>query len=215
MQRRELKTAVLGALAALVPHAAAAQDPKVPPAPPVAGQTPIALLTTGFDYTRPEIAARLARDGEGELIGWDMVEEDPLPYAVAGAGTDRVRAMVELLPDASPVTLMPVRVDPADPISLAKGLAFASRTPATTVLVPMWSSSTEDWETFRHAAAHFATLRLVAPLCPDRPAERGFAVYPRDLGLPNAVTAPPDAGDPAAALMAEVLRRPCVEPDKR
>jgi len=215
MHTRELKTAVLGALAALVPHAAPAQDPKVPPAPPVAGRTPIALLTTGFDYARPEIAARLARDGEGELIGWDAVEEDPLPYAVAGAETDRVLAMVRLLPDEAPVSLMPVRVDPADPISLAKGLAFASRTPARTVLVPMWSSSPEDWETFRQAAAHFATLRLVAPLCPDRPMETGFAVYPRDFRLPNAVIAPPDAGDPASALIADVLRRPCDEPDKR
>jgi len=49
--------------------AALAQEKK-PPLPP--GRDPggvaIALVTTGIDYTVPEVAQRLARDGEGELI---------------------------------------------------------------------------------------------------------------------------------------------------
>ncbi len=44
------------------------------------------LLTRGLDYTRPEIAKLLARDGEGELIGWDFVDNDNRPF-VKGADT--------------------------------------------------------------------------------------------------------------------------------
>ena len=61
--------------------AALAQEKK-PPLPP--GRDPggmaIALVTTGIDYTVPEVAQRLARDGEGELIGWDLEDQDRKPF---------------------------------------------------------------------------------------------------------------------------------------
>src|SRR4029079_9055021 len=73
-RRREmrLRAAILSVLAAAVlTLATQAQEakPRVPPgrAP---GGVAIALISTGIDYTIPEIAQRLARDGEGELVGW-------------------------------------------------------------------------------------------------------------------------------------------------
>src|SRR5215813_6387373 len=56
--------------------------PKKPPVPP--GRDPggvaVALIGTGIDYTLPQVASRLARDGEGELIGWDLQDEDRRPF---------------------------------------------------------------------------------------------------------------------------------------
>ena len=92
-----------------------AADPKVPPASPAEDRRPIAILTTGFDYTRAEIAARLARDGEGEIIAWDVPGDDRFPFATAG-DTELMMALVNLLPAAAPVSLLPIKIDPDDPV---------------------------------------------------------------------------------------------------
>jgi hypothetical protein len=62
--------------------ALAAEPAKKPPVPPGVdpGGVLIALIGEGIDYTMPAIAARLARDGEGELIGWDFADNDRRPY---------------------------------------------------------------------------------------------------------------------------------------
>ncbi len=183
----------------------------MPPAVESGNRVPIAILTAGFDYTRPEIAARLARDGEGEIIAWDVVGEDRFPFDPAG-DTDLMVALTAQLPDAAPVSLLAVKVNAADPVSLAKGLAFVARTPARTVLVPMWSDTRKAWEVFGQAAAHFSNLRVIMRACPDLPAEGGAAVYPRDLKLAPSDGGAAAADDPARPLFAylEILacRRP-------
>jgi hypothetical protein len=194
--------------------AASAGDPKVPPGPAEIRE-PVAILTSGLDYTRPELAAHLARDGEGELIGWDIPGEDRFPYAATGGDTDLMRALVERLPSPSPLALLPVRIDAAVPLSVAQGLAFVGRTPARIVLVPLWSANRADWEPFRQAALHFSALRIVVPACADRPSDGTSPVYPRDLGVPNIVTAPSGADDPAAPLIDHVAGLPCLEPNAR
>lgn len=189
---------------------AIAADPKVPPAGPAEDRLPVAILTTGFDYTRPEIAARLARDGEGEIIAWDVPGNDRFPYDKAG-DTELLTALVNLLPASAPVALLPVQVDLDDPGSLAKGLAFIARTPARTVIVPLWTSNRETWSVFADAAAHFTNLRIVVRGCPDLAASPESQVYPRDLQLPNLGTATTES-DPSAPLQAYVAALPCLRP---
>lgn len=202
----------LGTTLLLAASGASAADPKVPPAVESGNRVPIAILTAGFDYTRPEIAARLARDGEGEIIAWDVVGEDRFPSDAAG-DTELMTALVSQLPEAAPVSLLAVKVNAADPVSLAKGLAFVARTPALTVLVPMWSDTREAWEVFGQAAAHFSKLRVIVRGCPDLPAESGAAVYPRDLKLaPSDGVAAADADDPARPLFAYVETLACRRP---
>lgn len=58
-------------------------DPVVKPSVPVGidpGGVLIALIGEGIDYTNPDITKHLARDGEGELIGWDFIDGDRRPY---------------------------------------------------------------------------------------------------------------------------------------
>jgi hypothetical protein len=123
----------LAVLAVLLAAATATQaqtlpvKPPVPPGAPTRGPA-VALLTTGIDYRRPEIARRLARDGEGDLIGFDTIDRDPRPFGEDAAAN----RLVEL----SPALIVPIRVAPADPAMLAAALAFVRRTPARMVVVP-------------------------------------------------------------------------------
>src|SRR5262245_31164734 len=120
---------------------------KKPPMPP--GRDPggvaIALIATGIDYTLPQVAQHLARDGEGELIGWDLADQDRKPFDKS-RGTTRPEwggdgtLIASLLSGTRGVRLVPVRVDPADPASLARAIAFVAQTPARVALLPIWGT---------------------------------------------------------------------------
>jgi hypothetical protein len=201
------RAAVVLALA-LAGGPAAAADPKVPPAVETGNRVAIGIITRGFDYTRTELARLLARDGEGEVIAWDVPGEDRFPYDAEG-DTGLVADIAAQLRAGAPVSLLAVKADPEDPVSLAKALAFLARTPATTVIVPMWSSQRSEWEPFEKAARHFNALKIVVRSCPDLPLNSETAVYPRDLALPNASLSPAGENDPVAAVLAYVAGLPC------
>lgn len=107
---------------------ASAEKPPVAPGVPLAGPAVI-MLTTGIDYTKPSVARKLARDGEGDLVGWDAVDRDRRPY---GTDPDQSR-LVEI----APVRVMPVRVNVDDPASLVEAAAFVRRTASRVVVVPL------------------------------------------------------------------------------
>jgi hypothetical protein len=174
------------------PTAAQEKDPKVPPGRDPGGVA-VALFTSGIDYTIPEIAGRLARDGEGEIIAWDFIDNDNRPFEVAGGQTlpnrggdasDLVAHMANAAAHSG-VRIVAVRVDPADPGTLARAVAFVARTPARVVGVPMWSDRAEDWELFRQAASHFTQLLfVVAAGDGGRDIDRE-PVWPAAFKLPN------------------------------
>jgi hypothetical protein len=161
-------TALVGLVLTAFAAAAQGKDPKVPPGRDPGGVA-VALLSSGIDYTVPEIAGRLARDGEGEIIAWDFIDNDNRPFDVTGWQTPANRGgeaadVAAHLANAaahSGVRIVSVRVDPADPATLARAVAFVARTPARVVAVPMWSDRAEDWELFRQAASHFTELLFV------------------------------------------------------
>src|SRR5262249_36931844 len=174
---------------------AAARKPPLPPGRDPGGVA-IALLTTGIDYTLPEVAQVLARDGEGELIGRDVADDDNRPRAVelearanwGGDGTALAKAL------GSPGRrLVPVRISPGDPISLARAVAFVAQTPARIVVVPMWSAAKSDWEPFRQAAVRFRDLLFILAAGDEGRDIDAEPVWPAAFGLANAlvVTAPP------------------------
>ncbi|MEQ8823098.1 MAG: hypothetical protein RIC14_01855 [Filomicrobium sp.] len=108
--------------------AQAAKDPPITPGLDPGGPA-IALISDGVDYTDPEISKRLARDGEGEPIAFDLVDGDVRPYAPAETsdGTNAAKALLTAHPRAR---LVVARVDPQDATSIAKAMVFISRTPA-------------------------------------------------------------------------------------
>ena len=146
-------------LAAISLAQSPAAKPKLPPGVDPGGAV-IGLITTGIDYTRPEIERCLARDGEGELIGWDIVDRDRLPYkrqtTPAQPSDD---ALFNSLP-CGKVRVVPVRVDPTNAVTLGKAMAFLAATTARVVVLPV-ESQPVDWAPLIAAAMQFPTLLLV------------------------------------------------------
>jgi len=166
---------------------------KKPPLPP--GRDPggiaIALLTTGIDYTSASVARGLARDGEGELIGFDLVDGDNRPFGDNRAqtrphwGGEGTTLAINILDPTIGARLVPVRVDPRDPTSLARAVAFIARTPARIVAVPMWGPRKEDWQPFRQAVEHFRQLLFVVAAGDDGKDLDTASAYPAAFALPN------------------------------
>jgi hypothetical protein len=156
------------------------------------GGTAIALIATGIDYTHPEIRDRLARDGEGEIIGYDLIDNDNRPYAATSLPENHDGAVDTLLARRILSTyrharLVPVRVDPKDKIMLARALAFTATTPARIVAVPLWGESRETWEFFQQAADQVPDHLLILPAGGADAVAQGREQFPAALNLKGAL----------------------------
>jgi len=164
----------------------------------------------------------LARDGEGELIGWDLEDKDRKPFDKSKGGTRPEwggdgTLVASLLLSTQAARLIPVRVDPGDPASLARALAFVALTACSCRGAADVGTTRADWEPLPPGGD---TLQGRADHRAERE-ERG-GVYPAALGLDNALavehgTASADAvgfgggmqrlsGAPLAAAAAEKRR---------
>jgi hypothetical protein len=189
---RHARQVSLCAAALVLASAALAQTakPSLPPGRDPGGVA-VAVMTTGVDYTAPPVALRLARDGEGELIGYDLLDNDNRPFGrdreqtPASAGGDGTRLAADLADPTIGARLVPVRVDPRNPASLARAVAFISHTPARIVVVPMWSPRKEDWLAFGDAAEKSPQLLFVVAAGDGGQDIDKEPVYPAALGLPN------------------------------
>ena len=193
--------AVLLLLAGLPAGGAQPLEPAVPraakpPAPP--GRDPgglaVALFARGVDYTHPELAPRLARDGEGELIGWDFVDGDRRPYAPARSeaypALDDATALAIAIA-AGEHRIVPLRVDPRRPESLGRAVAFTALTPARLVAVPLAGVTAADWQFFARAAERSPHLLFFIPAGDEGKDLDREPRYPAALKLANALVVTP------------------------
>ena len=132
----------------------APRKPPVPPGPPTRGFA-VALLSDGIDYTRPGIAAKLARDGEGEIVGWDVVDDDRRPFLRDGPAT----RMVEI----APVLVAPYRLETASVASWTKALQALARSPARVAVLAV---TTVDLARIDGVPVAMAALRDVLFIVP-------------------------------------------------
>lgn len=107
------------------------KKPPIPAGAPTRGVA-VALLSAGIDYTRPGIAGKLARDGEGVVIGWDAIDGDARPFLRDGPAT----RLVEI----APTLVAPFRLDLTSQVSWQRTLAVLIRTPARVAVVAALSS---------------------------------------------------------------------------
>lgn len=188
-------------LASLAATSPAAAKPRVPIGTDPGGSA-IAIIGSGVDYTRPEIAARLARDGEGELVGWDSRDTDRAPYeppaatGAPGPGT----AAASLLITETRATRLVVLAPKPDAVSLGQAAYFVLRSPARIALVTLSSTNAEDWKHLAEVARRAPHLLLVASAGDDGADLDKTPRYPASLGLDNVlvVTASGEAGKPLA-----------------
>lgn len=157
--RRAGKAVILSVLAICMAWpgvAASSDDPRLAPGRDPGGFA-VAILAGGFDYTKPELAAVLARDGEGEAIAWDAVDEDARPFEADGHGTHDALAVA----GNGGVRIVQVRIARSDGASLARGIAFAVQTPARIVFVPHVAQDAEGHTLLTAAAKKFAHVLFV------------------------------------------------------
>lgn len=189
-----LVAALLSGALASVAHAG---DPAVPPGRDQGG-IPVAIIGPGFDYTSAAIAARLARDGEGEITGYDYIDDDRQPFVRDSRGQDMAEIVIGEGPTASLILL---RADHEDVLSLSRALLFAGKSPARIVLL---EGPPRDYKAIRAlaSAARYFHDRLFVLAAGDqqRDLDNEGASVLRDL--PNVVivagaaadgSSPPDA----------------------
>lgn len=142
----------------LLTASAQANEPPVPPGSDPGGPA-IAVIGEGIDYTVPEVAAKLARDGEGDPIAWDFVDNDIRPY-IAGGLTSDVRALTQLTPS---FRLVIVREAAGDKVAVGRMIAFTVQTPARVVVWPSANPKRPDWPILLEALKRFPALIFVIP----------------------------------------------------
>ncbi len=136
---------------------AASAKPKLPPGRDPGGVA-IAIIGAGVDYTRPEIAARLARDGEGDLIGWDFIDNDNRPFT-----KDHHPTLLPHVAAAPAVRLVPLRVSPDTVDAIGQALVFLKRTPARIAIVLDGRVLPQFWKPFDEFVAEATDLLLIVP----------------------------------------------------
>lgn len=187
-----LALAVLLVVLCAGPAAAQVKKPRVPIGIDPGGTIIAIAADTGIDYTQKDIASRLARDGEGEVIGWDFVDNDRQPYsalATASVTTDLARLLIA----ESPASRLAVfRAKPGDKIALGRLAVYAAQSRSRIVILTSSSTTRGDWDAFAEAVTHFKELLVITPLEPTS------ATFPAALGLANilSVTAPAKAEPP-------------------
>ena len=173
--------AVAGLLAAVAAAPGQTAKPKLLPGRDPGGVA-VALIGPGIDYRHAAIADRLARDGEGEVIGWDFTDDDRHPFEPATSGEGTVLAAI-ILKEAPAARLVPLRVAANDGLALARAVVHAAHGPARIVVVPILRA--DNWEPVRQAAQHFAHILFVVAGGEDLARDKTLAAV---LELPNVLS---------------------------
>lgn len=169
-----------------------ATDPKVP-----AGLDPggvaVGILGAGIDYTAPAIANRLARDGEGNPIGFDFINEDGLPFEITETiGNALMRpstTLASIIAREAPASrLAAFQLNIEDPVHIAKTAAMAGQSPVRIVLIPWTNNRAEDWTEFAKILTHFQNLLVVAAAGDDGQNLDDTPNFPAALKLDNVIT---------------------------
>lgn len=205
---RAVRFVVAAGLVGVLAFAVSAQPakPRVPPARDPGGVA-VAVIGPGVDYTRPEIASRLARDGEGEIIGWDFIDGDRRPYEQCSAdkavGCASAIALM-VLQDASTARLVVVRAAGERPQTIVQAVQMVARSPARIVLLA-GPAATADPALIVEAAARNPAVLFIAPAAASsaaqvanlitvtaapsaRPASADIAAHMTDLALVRVAT---------------------------
>ena len=135
----KVRLSILACLLATSAFSAEAVDPPVPPGRDPGGM-PVAIIGMGIDYTKPHLSQMLARDGEGEIIGWDFVDDDRRPFARDETAAKNVAASETVAAEivtgeGQAATLAPFRVRCDDAVSLGNAIGYATKSPAKVIAI--------------------------------------------------------------------------------
>lgn len=155
------------------------------------GGVAVAIVGSGVNYTLPLLASRLARDGEGDIIGLDLEDRDNRPFdrsSLSPSGTE-IASLIAL--EAPKARLVPVRVGDRDARAIAGALAFVASGPARIVILPAWVLSPTMVPELVKAATARRELLLIVAAGDDGASLAARADVARFAALPNVVIVGP------------------------
>lgn len=171
----------------------AASEPLNPAAPAGvdAQGVSVAVIDSGIAYTRPDIAARLARGPDGAMIGRDFWDMDGFPFdADTSASPFLVRRHGTLLADillaeGPAMRLIPVRYPRPRMARFKQLVEFIAAAGAGIATLAMGSDNSGDWQAFRDAAAAEPELLFVVSAGNNGRDIDQTPVYPASFDLGN------------------------------
>ena len=167
------------------------------------GGVAIAILSTGIDYPSPRSRSALRATARASSIGWDLVDGDNRPFNATAADTPAAwggdgNALRRHIVDAVGRRVVPVRIDPRDPVSLAQAVAFVAHTPARIVVVPMWTAKADEWAALGMAMRGFVDLLFIVAAGDDGRDIDREPVWPAAFGHGNVLVVSAPVSDSAA-----------------
>ena len=162
-------------------------------APPAPGAEPVrvAMVDSGVNYQLAEINRRLARDSDGELVGYDFWEMDRQPYdshpVNSGFFVQRhgTRSASLLLREAPMVELVPYRYPRPDMSRMHALVEHADAHDVAIVGMPLGSNSVGDWGSFERAARAYPHILFIASAGNNGRNIDSQPVFPAALDLDN------------------------------
>ena len=158
------------------------------------GGVRVALVDSGLAYDLPLFRDRLARDGEGNPLGYDYWDLDPWPYDGDTSrgpflpirhGTAVASVLAREAPDAA---LIPFRYPRPDMSRMGQLVQHAAEAGARILAMPLGSRNPEDWRAFESALADRDILAVVSAGNNGRDIDRD-PVFPAVLALENMLVA--------------------------
>jgi len=176
-------------------------NPGVPPGADFGGVR-VGQIDSGVNYRLPEIAARLARDADGQSLGWDYWDDDPRPFDMSPVpnpffplhhGTAVASILLREAPAAS---LVPYRYPRPHMGRMADLIEAAADAGVTIMAVPMGSRRADDWHGFLQAALRHGDMLFIVSAGDDGLDIDHEPLYPAAFGLLNmlVVTSSDDFG---------------------
>lgn len=170
-------------------------EPLNPPLPPGTdpGGVTVAHIDSGVNYLLPEIASRLARDGEGRPLGLDLWDDDGRPFDgdwrrspffPIRHGTPVASLLIG---EAPAVRLVPIRFPRHDMARMAEAVQGAAAAGARVVALPMGSRNRAEWSGFAAAAATHTEMLFIVSAGNDGRDIDQTPLYPASLRLDNLV----------------------------
>lgn len=157
------------------------------------GGVRIGLVDSGLAYDLPLFRDRLARNADGNPVGYDYWDLDPWPYdgdTSRGAflpirhGTAVASIVAREAPGAA---LVPYRYPRPDMARMAELVGDALANGVKILAMPLGSRKSEDWDAFAAALKDQDILAIVSAGNDGRDIDAN-PVYPAALGLDNILT---------------------------
>lgn len=180
-----------------------------PPLPKLAPLSPprfrVAMVDSGVNYQLPEIAHSLARDEQGNLIGFDYWDMDANPYDANPARSPYfvqrhgTRTASIVIAEAPGVAIVPYRYPRSDMSRMKNLIEHAQSNKVRIIGMPLGSNDYKSWAIFERTAREHSDILFIVSAGNNGRDIDIKGVYPAAMDTPNmlVVTSSDDFVTPA------------------